>query len=157
MLVVFITINAVSDQGVTTPTTLPVVVGGLGTESAQLLRGCEQPGTPPSNIATALIVPTTTTASGPATLPNAGAGDFDCLRSFATAVKPSALLGYYSAQLKARGWSLFSSGASNGAPQELFQKSGSDTFYWEIGVTVNSSTSSSSRWTFRIFQNSETI
>jgi hypothetical protein len=157
MLAVFLLINAVSDQGVTTPTTIPVVVGGLSTESTNLLTGCEQPGTPPANVLPALIVPASTTARGPATLPNEGAGDFDCTRSFVTAVKPGALLGYYSAQLRARGWNLFSQGASNGSPQDLFQKAGSDTFYWVIGVTVTSSSANSTNWTYQIYQNSETI
>jgi hypothetical protein len=67
------------------------------------------------------------------------------------------LLGYYSAQLKARGWNLFSQGASNGSPQDLFQKAGSDTFYWVIGVTVTSSSATSTHWTYQIYQNSETI
>ncbi|MFZ1062794.1 MAG: hypothetical protein WAN30_04910 [Acidimicrobiales bacterium] len=157
MLAVFLLINAVSDQSVTTPTTIPVVVGGLSTEHASLLAGCEQPGAPPTNITPALIVPETTVAHGPVSLPNQGAGDFDCARSFVTAVKPGVLLGYYSAHLKALGWDLFSQGASNGAPQDLFQKAGNDTFYWVIGVTVNSSSATSSHWTFQIYQNSETI
>ena len=157
MLGVFLIINEVSNQGVSTPTTIPIVVGGLGTEAAHLLTGCEQPGTPPSNIVPALIVPVGTTSSGSSVLPNDGAGDFDCYRTFVTTVKPSALLGYYSAQLKSRGWNLFSTGASNGSPQELFQKAGSDTFYWVIGITVNSSSAHSSHWTFRVYQNSVTI
>jgi hypothetical protein len=66
-------------------------------------------------------------------------------------------LSFYKTQLEARGWSLFSSGASNGSPQYLFQKAGSDTFYWVIGITVDSSTSTSTSWTFRIYQNSEAI
>jgi hypothetical protein len=74
-----------------------------------------------------------------------------------TAVTPGELLGYYSAQLRAQGWDLFSQGASNGAPQDLFQKAGNDTFYWVIGVTVNSSNATSTHWKFQIYQNSETI
>jgi hypothetical protein len=154
---VFLLVNAISDQGVSTPTTIPVVVGGLGTENAPLLKGCEQPGTPPSNVLSALIVPKTTTADGPVNLPNEGAGDFDCTRSFVSAVTPGELLGYYGAQLKARGWDLFSQGASNGSPQDLFQKAGSDTFYWVVGVTVLSSRGASTHWTYQIYQNSETI
>jgi len=157
MLGIFLLINEVSNQGVTTPTTIPVVVGGLATDAAHLLSGCEQPGTPPSNIIPSLVVPAGTTATAAPVLPNDGAGDFDCYRTFVTNVKPSALLGYYSGHLKARGWSLFSTGSSNGAPQELFQKAGNDTFYWVIGITVNSSSAHSSHWTFRVYQNSETI
>lgn len=157
MLAVFLLVNAVSDQGVTTPTTIPVVVGGLNTESSHLLAGCKQPGTPPSNVVPALIVPETTKSDGPVTLPSEGAGDFACSRSFVSDVTPGELLGYYSAQLKAMGWNLFSQGASNGSPQDLFQKAGSDTFYWVVGVTVNSSKAASSHWTYQIYQNSETI
>jgi hypothetical protein len=101
----------------------------------------------------------TTRSRGPFQLPNSGAGDFDCYRPLSTTTSASALLGFYKAQLEARGWTLFSSGAKNGAPQYLFQKAGSDTFYWIIGVTVDSSASSatSTNWTFRIYQNSEAI
>jgi hypothetical protein len=59
--------------------------------------------------------------------------------------------------LEARGWSLFSKGASNGSPQSLFQKAGSDSFYWVVGITVHSSTKSSCRWTFTIYQNSGAV
>ena len=157
MLAVFLLINAVSDQGVATPTTIPVVVGGLSTKNISLLTGCVQPGNPPSNVVPALIVPELTSAAGPVSLLNQGAGDFDCTRAFVSAFKPGPLLGYYSAQLKARGWNLFSQGASNGSPQDLFQKAGSDTFYWVIGVSVTSSSATSTHWTYQIYQNSETI
>jgi hypothetical protein len=159
MLFVFMGINIVSDQGVTTATTtIAVVVGGLGTEtSSAILQNCHQPANPPSNIASALIVPLSTHPTGPPVLPNEGAGDFDCYRPLTTLANASSLLAYYSAHLEALGWSLFSTGASDGSPQSLFQKTGSDGFYWVVGITVNSSTKSSSRWTFRIYQNSETI
>ena len=38
---------------------------------------------------------------------------------------------------RARGWDLFSRGSSNGAPSSLFQKAGTDTFYWVVGITVD--------------------
>lgn len=158
MLVVFMAINMVSDQGVTTTTTLPTIVGGLQSEPlGALLAGCQQPGNPPTNILDAFLLPEDTRANGAFTLPNDGAGDFDCFRSFITKAKPGELLGYYASQLGARGWSLFSRGSSNGGPQYLFQKAGSDTFYWIVGITVNSTKDSETHWTYRIYQNSETI
>lgn len=162
MLGVFITLNAVTDQGVTTTTTLPVFVGGLPTQTgassgALLLEGCHQDGTPPNNIISAFLVPAVTRADGPFAIPNSGAGDFDCHRNFITSASPGALLSYYKTQLEARGWNLFSSGASNGAPQYLFQKAGSDTFYWELGVTVLHRESHRTTWKFEIYQNSQTI
>jgi hypothetical protein len=159
MLFVFMAINMISDQGVTTTsTTIPVVVGGLGTDATStVLENCQQPANPPSDIARALIVPLSTHSTGPTVLPNEGAGDFDCYRPLLTQANASSLLAYYAAHLEALGWNLFSIGASNGSPQSLFQKGGSDGFYWVVGITVNSSTKSSSNWTYRIYQNSETI
>ena len=160
MLAVFLVINLVADQGVAPTTTIPVVVGGLAVDhSSTLLENCETPGSPPNNIVSGVMVPVGTQSRGPFDMPNQGAGDFDCYRPLVTRTSASSLLGFFKVQLEARGWSLFSSGASNGAPQYLFQKSGSDTFYWVIGVTVDTSASSASStaWTFRIYQNSEAI
>jgi hypothetical protein len=160
MLVIFMVINLVTDQGVATTTTIPVVVGGLSVDtSSTLMANCLSPGTPPANIASGVIVPVGTRATGAFAMPNSGAGDFDCYRPLLTNTSASTLLGFYKTQLEARGWSLFSSGASNGSPQYLFQKAGSDTFYWVIGVTVDTGSSSptSTAWTFRVYQNSEAI
>jgi hypothetical protein len=158
MLTVFMVINLVTDQTVTTTTTIPVVVGGLQSEpTGTLLSNCRQPGTPPANIVGAFLLPQNTRANGAFHLPNDGAGDFDCYRAFISTAKPGALLGFYSNELSARGWSLFSQGSSSGAPQDLFQKAGSDTFYWVLGITVNSISGGDTYWTFRIYQNSETI
>jgi hypothetical protein len=159
VLASFMIINLISDQGVsTTTTTVPQIVGGLATESSHvILQNCQQPDNPPANIADALLVPKTTRSTGPAQLPNEGAGDFDCFRPLVTQASPAALLNYYTTQLETRGWSLFSKGASNGSPQSLFQKAGSDSFYWVVGITVHSSTKSSCRWTFTIYQNSGAV
>jgi hypothetical protein len=158
VLAIFMVINLVTDQGVATTTTIPVVVGGLNVDHAStLLNNCITPGTPPGNVVGGVLAPVDTRATGPFQMPNSGAGDFDCYRPLLSTTNPSTLLSFYKTQLEARGWSLFSSGASNGSPQYLFQKAGSDTFYWVIGVTVNSSTSTSTAWTFRIYQNSEAI
>ena len=160
MLAIFMVINLVTNQSVSTTTTIPVVVGGLGVDaSSSLLSNCESPGTPPTDIVTGIVVPVGTLSRGPFQLPNSGAGDFDCFRPLVTSASASSLLSFYRTQLEARGWSLFSSGASNGSPQYLFQKAGSDTFYWIIGVTVapSASTNTSTAWTFRIYQNSAAI
>lgn len=158
MLVVFMAINLISGQTVTTTTTLPVVVGGLSSEpNTQLLRDCREPGNPPTNITGAFLLPATTRANGAFHLPNAGAGDYDCYRSFVTSASPAAILSFYASELEPRGWSLFSEGSSKGTPQSLFQKAGSDTFYWDVGITVNRTEGATTEWTFRIYQVSETI
>lgn len=158
-LVFFLAINFIVNPRISpTRATIPIVVGGLRTAShSAALIGCQQAGNPPNNIADAMLVPITSRASGPVVHANGGAGDYDCLRAFVTRATASELLGYYSAQLQARGWNLFSRGATNGSSQLLFQKSGSDTFYWIVGITVHVSGASSSQWTYRIYQNSSTI
>jgi hypothetical protein len=159
VLASFLIIDVISDQGVPTPTTsVPNVVGGLATDTTSIvLQNCQQPDNPPSNIADAFLVPATTQSTGPTQLPNEGAGDFDCFRPLITRASSAQLLNYYSTQLEARGWNLFSKGAANGAPQVLFQKAGTDSFYWVVGITVNSSKKSSTKWTYTIYQNSGAV
>jgi hypothetical protein len=162
MLVIFMVINLVANQGVTkeTTTTLPVVVGGLQPDPSPgpALKYCLQSAEVPSNIADAFVMPEGTASMGGGNTPNSGAGDFDCYEPFATTGATSAaLISFYDAQLASRGWSLFSTGASNGDPQALFQKAGNDGFYWVVGVTVTNPSATTVDWTFRIYQNSQTI
>jgi hypothetical protein len=162
MLVVFMVINLLANQGVTklSAAKSPVVVGGLKRDTAPgpALMYCRQSQEVPSNINDAFLVPVGTVARPGANTPNLGAGDYDCTQPMTTAhASSSALIDFFNTQLEARGWSLFSKGASNGDPQSLFQKAGSDGFYWEVGVTVTKSTTSSVEWTFQIYQNSETV
>ncbi|HUX04219.1 MAG TPA: hypothetical protein VMV53_04850 [Acidimicrobiales bacterium] len=158
-LVVFLAINFIANPRVaTSSTTVPIVVGALALDQANpVLHGCIQAGSPPSNVIGSLIVPVKTSATGAIVHPNGGAGDYDCLRPLATTASPGELLGFYSAQLQAQGWSLFSHGSSHAVAQLLFQKAGSDTFYWIVGITVNAVHGNTSQWTFRIYQNSSSI
>ena len=158
-LVIFLAINLIANPTVRkTTTTIPIVVGSLSTQKdSPILASCQEAGNPPADIASALLVPVSTQATAATLHPNGGAGDYDCLRTLVTHASSGELLGYYSAQLEARGWSLFSHGSSNGSPQLLFQKAGSDTFYWIVGITVSAHSGATSYWTFRIYQNSSAI
>lgn len=159
VLAVFMIINLISDQGVTTtPTTLPVVVGGLQkAPSAAVLHYCTSPAEIPSNIDDVFLVPVGTTSASKGDIPNQGAGDYDCYQPLVTTTNSASLLKFYKSQLEIRGWGLFSQGAANGSPQSLFQKAGNDGFYWVVGITVTRSSSTAVHWTFRIYQNSETV
>ncbi len=157
-LAVFLLINFIASPHVKgTATTLPVIVGGLATEPGHPLAGCQQPDNPPGNISPALIAPVTSVAAGPASMPNGGAGDFDCVQSFTTTATSAQVLGFYDAQLRQRGWALFSRGSNSGQPQLLFQKAGSDTFYWVVGVTVDAVSRRTAHWTYQIYQNTAGI
>jgi hypothetical protein len=159
MVAIFMIINLASDQTVTsTKTTVPVVVGGLPkAPSAAVLDFCSRASEVPSNVNDVFIVPVRTSSTANGTIPNAGAGDFDCYQPLATTTNAASLLNFYKTQLEARGWALFSQGSSKGSPQSLFQKAGNDGFYWVAGITVTKSTTGHVDWTFRIYQNSETV
>jgi hypothetical protein len=161
MLGVFMLIDFATNKGVVTvPTTIPTVVGGLPLDAkpAAALQYCLQSQEVPRNIDSAFIVPEKTVPRPGANTPDLGAGEYDCFEPMATTGATSgALIKFFDTQLEARGWSLFSSGASNGDPQSLFQKAGSDGFYWELGVTVTKSSASRVDWTFTIYQNSDTV
>jgi hypothetical protein len=159
VLGVFMVINLLSDQGVTsTPTSIPVVVGGLAkAPSSAVLHYCTSASEVPSNINNVFIVPVGTRIASAGTIPNAGAGDYDCYQPLITTTSSATLLNFYKTQLEARGWSLFSQGSSSGKPQSLLQKAGNDGFYWVVGISVTKSSSNLVHWTFRIFQNSETV
>ncbi|MDE3065795.1 MAG: hypothetical protein KGJ36_08990, partial [Acidobacteriota bacterium] len=155
MLAAFLIVNFVANPRVTSTTSpVPIVVGGLPTQAGHLLAGCQQPGNPPADIAAALVVPQGTATTGPVQRANSGAGDYDCRQALATSATPGRLLGYYDALLPTRGWDLFSRGTSNGNAQLLFQKAGSDTFYWVVGVTIVRTGATTTYWTYRIYQNS---
>src|ERR1700692_4498056 len=76
MVAIFMIVNLITDQGVTsTPTTLPVVVGGLAASpSAAALRYCSKASEIPSNVSDVFIVPVGTTSTAAGSTPNAGAG-----------------------------------------------------------------------------------
>jgi len=154
MLFTFVLINAVFDQGTTTPTTV-IVVGGLPVAANnQTLAACQLPGIPPSDISSGLIVPIGSLPAGPVDHHSSDAGSFDCSRSVTAPYAQSKILGFYLDQLRAIGWTNFSKGvaANGGGEQFLFQKAGSDTFNWIEGVTVNASASRRTTWTVRLYQ-----
>ena len=155
---IFLVINLATSQKVTSTSTSVAIVGGLNLDpSNPALRACAQGGSPPGNIAGSLVLPVATTSTGPAIHANGGAGDFDCLRHLSSAAGAGQILGFYRARLESQGWTLFSSGSPHAIAQLLFQKAGSDTFYWVVGVTINARTDTSTSWTFRIYQNSSMI
>ena len=66
MLVVFVGINAIFDQGVAPSQSTVVIVGGLNINpDAHLFAQCYANGEPPGNIGSAFLVPIDTTALAP--------------------------------------------------------------------------------------------
>ncbi len=155
MLGVFMLINAIADQGSSpTPSTV-VVVGGLSVDTAStLMNGCVFADAPPSNIRPSYIVPVNTVAAGPIDLKSSDAGSYDCQRELTAPYPQSEILGFYLDQFEALGWAKFSEGPAfgHGGEQILLQKSGSDSFVWISGITVAHTSTTSTTWTLRFYQ-----
>jgi hypothetical protein len=160
VLVFFTTINIVANPTVNSTTTIPIVVGALPIDTAStLLNDCQLPDNPPPDINGALLIPTESSAGSPIKWRGKGPGGYDCARDVLTAASSTELLSFYKSHLEARGWKLFSQGDTyhSKQPQMLFQKSGSDTFYWILGVSVNRSTANSTSFTVRLYQGASLI
>jgi len=154
-LLLFTSVNLIANPRVATTTTIPVVVGALPIDTkSDALRGCELPGNPPSDISNSLVVPQLTTTVGGPKWKGKGAGGFDCSQALHTASAMGDVLAFYKAHLVARGWKLFSEGPAtkSGAQQLLFQRAGSDTFYWIAGFTVTATTDGTVTYTLRLYQ-----
>ena len=160
VLVFFTTINIVVNPTVNSTTTIPIVVGALPIDTkSNLLLECQLPENPPSDISNSLLIPTLSSAESPIKWRGKGPGGYDCARDILTAAPSSELLSFYKSHLESRGWKLFSQGDTykSKQPQMLFQKAGSDTFYWILGVSVNTSTANSTVFTFRLYQGASLI
>jgi hypothetical protein len=146
------------DTSIVTPTTLPVILGALPAASpatdASLFPKAVQEGVPPANIASVFIAPRGTTYVGADDTGGSGVDDYDSEWTYSVPAPRARLLGFYSANLKALGWHLFSTGAApNGAGDELlFQKGGTDGSYWDSGVVAQPTAAEETIFTFRIFQ-----
>ncbi|CAB4872461.1 unannotated protein [freshwater metagenome] len=155
VLIFFTTINIVANPTVNSTTTIPIVVGALPVDKAStLLQECQLPENPPLDISSALLVPTNTVAASGITWRGKGPGGFDCARSLTAAAPSGELFSFYKSHLTVRGWKVFSQGANyhSQKPQILFQKAGSDTFYWIFGVSVDHSDAHSTSYTVRLYQ-----
>jgi len=160
VLIFFTSINIVANPTVNSTTTIPIVVGALPIDTAStLLSECQLPDNPPPDINAALLIPIRSSAESPMKWRGKGPGGYDCARDLLTAASSSELLNFYKSQLQARGWKAFSQGDGyhSKQPQMLFQKSGSDTFYWILGVSVNRSTANTTLFTLRLYQGASLI
>jgi hypothetical protein len=159
MLVVFGLMNMVVSSS-TTPTTLPVILGGLKADPAAartVFTGWVGDDEPPANVASGVIAPegarrvgVVTTGGGAAT-----SGAFDLEDRVVVTAPRARVLGFYRTQLEAHGWRLISSSGGASGDVLLFQIAGSDGFYWEAGVTAQATGPSATTYTYRIIQVSD--
>jgi len=160
VLVFFTSINIVANPSVISTTTIPIVVGALPIDTTStLLVEWQLPENPPADISASLLIPTQSSAESAIRWRGKGPGGYDCARDISTVAPTSELLGFYKSQLEARGWKLFSRGDGfhSKKPQMLFQKAGSDTFYWILGVSVIRDSPTTTDYTFRVYQGASLI
>lgn len=154
-LLLFTSVNLITNPRVATTTTIPVVVGALPVDkNSTALAGCELPGNPPADIADSLVLPTGTQTVGGPTWKGQGAGGFDCSQILRTLSEVVDVAAFYKGHLSARGWKLFSEGPATktGQQQLLFQHAGSDSFYWIAGFTVTTHNDGATTYTVRLYQ-----
>lgn len=132
----------------------------LAVSAEKALQPIEHPGTPPADIVGTLTLPQGATARGHQDV-NASTTQYDEQMTFSVGATQASVVGFYKAELKTGGWSLFSVGPATDHPDEvevLAQKGGSDGWYWEVGAVVSPTTFSrtgageTTAFTLKLFQ-----
>lgn len=122
--------------------TAPVKGATLRAEAATaVLRPIERPDTPPDDVLHAVVVPAGSVALS--SKPWDGTTQFSGEMTFRLHTSQAAVVAFYRAELKARGWSISSVGPAEGkkgATEVLAQRASSDGWYWEIGVVASPTT-----------------
>lgn len=145
MLGVVIFINVITSQG-PAPAPSPSLnnVGTLTLAPTPPFQALVVAGEPPADIVTSVVVPAgTTEVAGPHT-----GGDvlnYDTKVVFSSPASSQALYNFFTAQMKGRSWTIFSTGKPAAAPgvEILARRGGSDSFFWIEGVDISPTTFSS--------------
>lgn len=154
-LVTFAFLN-IFDASTTAPTTLPIIVGGLPeASSTSVFAAFAAPGLVPADVTSALVVPVGAARVAGEVTGGGGVAGYDrAVRITVHSPRPQ-LLGFYRSHLEGSGWRLFSQGTATGGGDELlFQKAGSDGWYWEVGVVARTS-HGATVYTYRLIQASD--
>jgi len=118
----------------------------LGVPAAKMLKPIEHPGTPPSNILDALMLPAGSVSHG--FIDNSGnATQYDEQMRFSLDTSEGEIVAFFHAVLRDKGWGIEDVGPAHGVPggvEILGQKAGNDGWYWEAGVVVSPTTFDSS-------------
>ena len=155
MLVLFGLMNMIGSTS-TTPTTTPVILGGLRadpTAAARIFAGWAAGGVPPANVTAGLVAPEG--ARRVAVVRTGGGGpdsaNYDLENRIVVDAPRARLLGFYRTTLEGKGWKLFSKSGNGPNATLLFQRAGTDGFYCEVGVTA-AGTGAGTTYTFRLLQ-----
>lgn len=105
------------------------------------LQAITRGGEPPSDIAGALVVPASTRRTGSHC--GSAINLYDCTVDLRVRAKPDAVVAFYRAELRHRGWSILAVDATTGKGTVVYaQHASNDGYYWEVGVGVDPATPS---------------
>jgi hypothetical protein len=160
VLAVVIVLNVSSTKSPSAPPSPKLhQVAGLTTSSALPFAPLVAMGEPPGDIVDSVVVPVGATQVA---LPHTGgeATSYDRSIVFTTSASAQSLFDFFEAQMKGRGWKVFSTGAPAHGPgiELLAQRGGSDSWFWEQGVVISPTTFSAggaaqrTEFTLRLYQ-----
>jgi hypothetical protein len=164
MLAIVIMLNMGNSGSKATTGVLPKASGnsGLSVSTVNPFAPYVYSGEPVPDILNAVLLPA---GAVQVAVPHVGgeATSFDRSIVFRSPASQQALYSFFSEQMKARGWKIFSTGIPAGGQkgvEVLAQKAGSDGWYWEQGVVISptifaSDNSQSTRFTLRLYQASD--
>jgi hypothetical protein len=95
-------------------------------------------GEPPSNIVNAVSVPAGSVRIGHQNNA-AGSGQYDSQVELRSTASQAAILGFFAADMRQQGWSVFDQGPAANDPtslEVLGKLAGEDGYYWEMGATI---------------------
>lgn len=145
ILVVFGVGAAITGSHAPAPVRAPHVDTSLAAAPAtKALRPIEDPAAPPPDVLGALVVPAK--AAPVSKKPWDRQTQYNASMDFTLPASQGAVVHFYRAELRARGWSITSVGAARANPRAtevLAQRASSDGWYWDIGVVVSPTTFSS--------------
>ncbi len=160
MLGVVIAINVVTSDTPPAKSVVPIAgsSAGLTVSLINPFAPLVAAGEPPDDILNSVVIPNGSTqirqihTGGQAT-------SFDAAFLYSTTSSQGSLYSFFHAQIAARGWKIFSTGAPAGGKgvEILAQKAGTDGWYWEEGViihptTFNAQNQQSTTYTIRLYQ-----
>ena len=169
ILAVFITIGIVFSQSparVRSGTASDRVSGTSlrAVPAADALRPIRSGGEPPSNIVNAVSVPAGSVRIGHQNNA-AGSGQYDSQVELRSTASQAAILGFFAADMRQQGWSVFDQGPAANDPtslEVLGKLAGLDGYYWEMGATIKPTAfgngapaSGSTVFTVRLLQESD--
>jgi hypothetical protein len=160
MLVVVILINVVDAPGPPPISITPKISSSLGltVSPSNPFKPIVALGEPPTEILSSVVLPSpahlrSRVATG------GEATSFDASFKYRSSSSQGALYSFFSQEMAARGWKIFSVGAPTGSKgvEILAQRAGSDGWFWEEGVVIHPTSFSqhagqSTSFTIRLYQ-----